>query len=90
MKSTFAAVAVLVLAGCASQEPMQVAQAECKITPVTTDSVTGNAPKHTTELQNRFAQADLQSSQVRFAMLRERGLANNRLEDVINGCQQAD
>lgn len=90
MKTTFAAIAVLALAGCASQEPVQVAQAECKITPVTTDSVTGNAPKHATDLQKRFAQADLASSEFRFRQLRQQGLANNRVEDAITGCNQAD
>jgi len=90
MKTTFAAIAALVLAGCASQEPTQVAQAECKISPITTDSVTGNAPKHATDLQKRFAEADLASSEFRMRQLRQQGLANNRVEDAITGCHLAE
>ena len=56
----------------------------------TTDSVTGNAPRHATDLQKAFAQADLASSEFRFRQLNQRGLANNRVEDVINGCNLAD
>ena len=82
------AVSALVLAACATQETTQVAQAECKVVPVTTDSVTGNPPRHVSEMQQRFAQADLASSQFRFQQLRREGMYPNNVEEVLRDCNR--
>jgi hypothetical protein len=86
---TFSAIAVLALAGCAAEQPMQVASAStgCKIMPATTDSSTGNAPRHVSDLQQKFAQADLESSRYRMRNLQVNP-ANNNVEDMIRACDQ--
>ena len=93
MKSLLAVTAVLALAACATQEPTQLAQAkqpECKIVPATTESSTGNPPRHTTELQQRFAQADLASSQFRFQQLRREGQFPNNVEEALRDCNSQE
>jgi len=90
MKALLAASAALALAACASQEtqPVQVAQADCKVVPITTESSTGNPPKHMTELQQRFAQADLGSSQFRYQQLRRDGMYPNNVEEALRDCNK--
>src|SRR4029453_4052384 len=74
MKTLFALSAVApALAGCATQaENTQLAQAECKVYPITTTSVTGNKPE-VSEMRRRFAEADLASSSYRFRNLARTG-----------------
>ena len=55
----------LALAGCATEGNTQVAQAECKIYPITTTSVTGNKPD-VDSIHQSAAQADLGTSSYRF------------------------
>jgi len=78
-------------AGCADQavrdQPVKLANAGCKIMPSTTDSVTGNAPRHATELQQKFAQADLETSRYRMRNL-QANPANNPVEDAIRECDK--
>jgi hypothetical protein len=85
------ALALVALAGCASQEvqnqPVKMASADCKLMPTATDSVTGNPPKHVTELQQKFAQADLETSRYRMRNL-QTNPANNPIEDAIRECDK--
>ncbi len=81
------ALVLVAAAGCASNEPLQVASADCKIVPATTDSATGNAPRHMTEMQQKFAQADLESSRYRMRNL-QTNPANNNIEDAIRDCNR--
>ena len=93
MKALLAVVAasLFAVAGCAGQEarePTKVASAaDCKVMPATTDSVTGNAPKHASELQQKFAQADLESSRFRMRNL-QANPANNNVEDILRDCNR--
>ena len=88
---TLSALALFTLAGCADQsvndQPVKVANADCKIMPSTTDSATGNAPKHATELQQKFAQADLATSGYRMRNL-QANPANNNVEDALRECDK--
>ena len=90
MKSLFAATAALALAACASQQtqPTRVAQADCKVVPVTTESSTGNPPRHVTELQQRFAEADLASSEIRYRELARNGMYPNPIEEALKDCNR--
>jgi len=88
---TLSAIALFALAGCAAQEaqqePLKMANADCKIMPATTDSSTGNAPRHATELQQKFAQADLATSSYRMRNL-QANPANNNVEDALKDCNR--
>jgi uncharacterized lipoprotein YajG len=86
---TFPALAVLLLAaaGCAAQ-PEQLAQADCKVAPITTASVGGRA-KPVSSLEQRDAEMQLASSQYRMHQLRERGLVNNNVEEALRDCGRA-
>jgi hypothetical protein len=53
---------VLALAGCAATGDNQVAQAECKVAPLTTASVAGKA-RPVDALSQRQAEADLRTSE---------------------------
>src|SRR5258708_39969778 len=53
--------AILALAGCAATGDNQVAQADCKVAPITTASVTGRA-RPVDPLAQRQAEADLRTS----------------------------
>ena len=90
MKILLAATAALTLAACASQEtqPTRVAQADCKVMPMTAESSTGNPPKHVTELQQRFAQADLASSEIRYRELARNGMYPNPIEETLKDCNK--
>ncbi len=88
MKPLFAISALaLVLAGCASQEYTQVAQADCKVYPITTTSVTGNKPE-VSSIRQRAAEADLATSSYRFRNLARNGPAGNNIEDIIRDCNR--
>jgi hypothetical protein len=87
MKTLFALSALaLALAGCATQaENTQLAQAECKVYPITTTSVTGNKPE-VSEMRRRFAEADLGTSGYRFRNLARNGPVGNNIEDILRDC----
>ena len=89
--STIAALALLALAGCADpqvkDEPLKMANADCKVLPTATDSSTGNPPKNVTALQQRFAQADLETSRYRMRNL-QANPANNNIEDALRACDK--
>jgi hypothetical protein len=80
-------VLAVLAAGCATQGE-QVAQADCKIAPITTASATGRA-KPVSPLEQRYAQMQLASSDFRMRQLAERGLMNNNVEDALRECNNA-
>ena len=80
--------AAVLAAGCATtEEPMQVAQRECKIRPVTTESATGVRSKSVSSLEQRHAEMQLATSQYRMANLRSQGMAFNNVEEALNDCR---
>jgi hypothetical protein len=88
----FPALVLVFVAGCADQsvkdQPIKMANADaCKVMPSTTDSSTGNAPKNATALQQRFAQADLETSRYRMRNL-QTNPANNPIEDTLRECDK--
>ena len=88
MKPLFAIFALaLALAGCASQEYTQVAQADCKVYPITTASATGNKPQ-VDSIRQRAAEADLATSGYRFRNLARNGPASNNIEDILRDCNR--
>ena len=83
------AIAAVIAAGCASQGDVQVAQAECKVMPVTTMSVTGRKPTNVSSLEQRYAEMQLATSDYRMRQLRERGMDMNNVEDALRDCSTA-
>jgi hypothetical protein len=86
MKALLALSAVAFAAGCATQGDTQLAQAECKVHPITTDSVTGANRRPTSELDQRWAQAQLAGSDYRMQNLRQNGYNMNNIEDALREC----
>ena len=87
MKTLIIAAAAVVAAGCATTEPVHVAQAECKIVPITTASVAGGKPRNVHPLDQRHAEMQLATSQYRLANLQSQGLAFNNVEDALRDCR---
>ena len=79
--------AALVLASCATGNE-QLAQADCKIAPVTTRSVTGVDGHLGTynHLDQRYAEMQLSTSEYRRRLYAERGMSNNNVEDALKNC----
>ncbi len=80
--------AALAIAGCASQGT-QVAQAECKLAPMTTTSMSyGGASKSkpVSSLDQRYAEMALATSDYRFNNLRRNGMSPNNVEDALRDC----
>ena len=86
MKTTIAVVAAALLAGCASPGNVQVAQAECKVLPVTTASVAGGRKPNVSALDQRYAEMQLATSQYRMNQLRVLGPDMNTIEDALRDC----
>ena len=88
MKPLFAISALaLVLSGCATQGDTQLAQADCKVYPITTASAAGGKPQ-VDPLRQRAAEADLATSSYRFRNLARNGLAGNNIEDILRDCNR--
>lgn len=89
MKSILMLSAAAVLAaGCATtDQPTQVAQRECKIRPITTESAAGLRTKSVSSIEQRHAEMQLATSQYRMANLRSQGMAFNNVEEALNDCQ---
>ena len=85
MRIPTAIAATLLAAGCASQGDVQVAQAECKVLPITTTSVAGRKP-NVSPLEQRYAEMQLANSEYRMRQLRERGMDMNSVEDALRDC----
>ena len=88
MKAILALAPLVLAAGCASTENVQVAQAECKVQPITTTSVTGRKP-NVSPMEQRYAQMQLATSEYRMRQLRERGMDMNNVEDALRDCSAA-
>lgn len=80
------AVAMLGLAGCAATGETQLAQADCKVYPVTTASATGLRKPNVSPLEQRYAEMQLANSEYRMRQLRERGPVMNNVEDALRDC----
>lgn len=85
MRIPIAIAALLAAGGCASQGDVQVAQAECKVLPVTTTSVAGRKP-NVSPLEQRYAEMQLATSEYRMRQMRERGMDMNNVEDALRDC----
>jgi hypothetical protein len=85
MKLPIAIATLLLVSGCAAQGETQVAQADCKVYPVTTASVAGRKP-NVSPLEQRHAEMQLATSEYRMRQLRERGHDNNNVEDALRDC----
>jgi len=88
MKMLIAVSALVLAAGCAHQPNTQVAQAECKIYPVTTASIAGGKPRNVHPLEQRHAEMQLGTSQYRMAQLQSHGMAFNNVEDALRDCNR--
>jgi uncharacterized lipoprotein YajG len=86
MKALFALAAAALLAGCATTENTQVAQAECKVHPITTRSYTDVQKPTTNSINRADAEASLANSDYRMRQLRVQGLAMNNVEDALRDC----
>lgn len=89
MRTLIALSALLVAAGCASTEPVQYAQAECKVQPITTTSVTGVRKPEADESRQRLAEAELATSSYRFRHLNQNAYGMNNVEDTLRDCGAA-
>ena len=88
MKPLFALSALaLALAGCATQGDMQLAQADCKVYPITTASAAGGKPQ-VDSMGQRAAAADLATSSYRFRNLARNGPAANNIEEILRDCNR--
>ncbi len=87
MKSAIALAALFVAASCA-QQPVQVAQNECKVVPITTASVAGGKTRPASSLEQRHAEAQLATSQYRMAQLNSHGMFHNNVEEALRDCRR--
>ena len=85
MKAHLVLAVLALAAGCATTEPVQVAQAECKVLPITTTSVAGRKP-NVSAIEQRYAEMQLATSEYRMRQLRERGMDMNNVEDALREC----
>ena len=85
MRIPTAIAVTLLAAGCASQGDVQVAQADCKVLPITTTSVAGRRP-NASPLEQRYAEMQLATPDYRMRQLRERGMEMNNVEDALRDC----
>lgn len=88
MKTTIAIAALLAAAGCASQGDTRLAQAECKVHPITTASVAGRKPANVSPLEQRYAEMQLANTGYRQRQLRERGY-DGTVEQALRDCNSA-
>jgi hypothetical protein len=80
--------ASLVLAACATTDNAQYAQADCRIAPITTRSVTavdGHLGTYN-ELDQQYAQMQLATSNYRRQLYEKQGMSNNNVEDALKNC----
>ena len=90
MKVLFAlTAAAAIVAGCATTENQQLAQAECKVHPITTRSYTDVRKPATSSIDQADAQATLATSDYRMRQLRVHGLPMNNVEDALRDCSMA-
>lgn len=78
--------AAALVAACAHEPPQQLTQADCKVHPITTTSVTGARRTPSTSLEQRQAEAQLATSDFRRAGLAQNGYNMNNVEDALREC----
>jgi hypothetical protein len=76
-------------AGCAATQDTQLAQADCRVVPLATASISGARPRHVDPLDQRWAEMQLAGSDYRLRQLRSRGSFNNMVEDALRDCDRA-
>ena len=86
MRLALAAPILLLAAGCAGTGETQVAQADCKVYPVTTASAAGGRKPSVNSLEQRHAEMQLATSDYRFRNLRQNGYNMNNVEDALRDC----
>jgi hypothetical protein len=88
MKTLFALSAVALMAAACATEPEHYAQADCKVAPITTRSVTGVDGHLGTynSLDQRYAEMQLGTSEYRRQLYAKQGLSNNNVEDALKNC----
>ena len=89
MKLPLAITLVLVATGCATQGETQVAQADCKVYPVTTTNIAGTRKPNVSPIEQRYAEMQLASTDYRYRNLRERGYDANNVEEALRDCSTA-
>ena len=75
----------LVIAGCATEPDMQLAQADCKVAPIVTADSSLRHEERVTDLDRRYAEMQLGTSNYRFRNL-QRNPTNNNIEDSLRDC----
>ena len=85
MKSLLA-ISLLALAGCATYDNNQYAQADCKVAPITTQSATGVRPSRVDSLSQRDAEMQLATTGYYRRELAQKGLVNNTVEQALRDC----
>jgi hypothetical protein len=85
MKTAIAIAVLTLAAGCATQGDVQVAQAECKVYPVTTMSATGVRTPKVDPLEQRHAEMQLAGSSYRMQQLRTHGY-DSQVEQALRDC----
>jgi hypothetical protein len=77
----------LLAAACATTENAQYAQADCKIAPITTRNVAGGDHLGTyNNLDQRYAEMQLGTSEYRRQLYAKQGMSNNNVEDALKNC----
>jgi hypothetical protein len=75
----------VIATGCATAGNTQVAQADCKVAPITIASATGHA-KPVSPLEQRYAEMQLATSDYRRQQYARHGMVNNNVEDALRDC----
>jgi hypothetical protein len=90
MKALLALAVAALMAGCATPENQMVASAECKVTPITTESAAGVRKPEYAHLQQVDAQMQLAASNYRMRNLQQNAYNMNNVEDSLRDCQRAE
>jgi hypothetical protein len=78
----------LAASGCAASGDPKVAEADCRVVPMTTAGATGRAPRSLSPIEQRAAEMDLARSEYRRRQLEERGIPGNNVEDALRDCDR--
>jgi hypothetical protein len=76
-------------AGCATTDSTQLAQADCRIVPITPATIAGARPRNVDPLDQRWAEMQLASSDYRYRQLRRHGAFDNTVEEALRDCDRA-
>ena len=87
MKLLFALSAASLLVTACATENAQYAEADCKVAPITTRNVAGTHHLGTyNDLDQRYAEMQLSTSEYRRRVYAQQGLSNNNVEDTLKNC----